>query len=296
MAKTEVAEVKKSEMTGFDYGESAHDGFGDVTINDLSIPFLNVLQSLSPEVEEQTIPGAAAGMILNSVTKEIMPLPIIFQPFYREEIWVNWRPRTAGGGVISRHEPSDPLIQAAIAKNGGSRIPPRGDDKKIIPFKGPDGGELIETYYIYGLILDETGENVEGYGVLAFSSTKIKPQKDWMSAMYTVKGRPPLYAHRAKISTVREKRESGASYNFSIAPFAPTWKDSLINPATEAGIALITQAKSMRDMVINGLARADQSGMGSTHDEETNSNSGGSASGGKGKTRGGASGDDEIPF
>lgn len=291
----ELAEKKGTAVADvYDYGQDAREGFEDISVNDISIPFLNLLQSNSPEVEEQTIPGAVAGAVMNSVTREIMTLPVVFQPIYREQVWVNWRPRREGGGVISRHAPDDQIVLDVIARNGGSRIPPQGDDKKRIPFKGPEGGELVETYYIYGFILDEAGESIDGYGVLSFSSTKIKVQKDWVSAMFTVKGQPPLFAHRAKISTSREKREGGSFFNFAISPFAATWRESLINPSTPVGQNLLTEAKSFREMIMSGLARADTSGM--KADGDTIEGSAESNPGGKGRTRGKVADDDEIPF
>ena len=69
MAGTDVAKAKETGVaaSGFDYGEYSHSGFEGTTVNDLSIPFINVLQPLSPEVTDQTIEGAKAGDLLNSV-------------------------------------------------------------------------------------------------------------------------------------------------------------------------------------------------------------------------------------
>lgn len=261
MAKNEVATTQEAKLpTGYDYGSDAHDGYGDMGLQDLSIPFLNLLQSNSPEVEEPTIPGVAAGLIMNSVTRELVKMPVVFMPLYREEIWVEWKPRNQGGGLLGRYLPQDSLVQDIIKRNGGSRIPPQGDDKKRIPFKTPNGGELVETYYVYGFLLDETGQSIDSYAVISFSSTKIKVQKDWMSSMYMVKGKPPLYANRAKISTARERREGGTFFNFVISPFADTWTESLIPPNQDWGRVLLSEAKTFIEMIQSGKARAADAG------------------------------------
>lgn len=259
MAKNEVAKAGNTAVAAYDYGEDAHGGFEETSIRDLSIPFINLLQSNSPEVEEQTIEGAAAGMLLNSVTGELLKMPLVVQPVYKEEAWVEWIPRNKGGGVAGRHEPTSDIVKQVIEKNGGSRIPPQDSEGKRPPFKMPNGNgnDLVETYYVYCLILNEDGTESDSYCVLAFSSTKIKVQKDWMTAMYTQKGRPPMWANRAKVSTKRQKAEGGSFFNFSIQSFGDTWRDGLIDPSTEAGKHLLSEGKDFRQMIMDGLARPD---------------------------------------
>lgn len=293
MAGKEVAEVKNPAVvpsSGFDYGEYSHAGFEGTTINDLSIPFINVLQSNSPEVEDQLIEGCKAGDLINSVTKEILKQPVIVIPVFKEAAVVEWVPRTKGGGLVDRHELDSQVYKDAIAKNGGSRIPPKDADGKRIPFKSAAGNDLVETYYVYCLILDAESMQTEGYCVLSFSSTKIKVHKDWMTAMYTQKGRPPIFANRCKISTTKQKNDSGTYYNYKIAPMADTWRESLINPGTPEGLALLKEAKEFGDMIEQGLARADFdsiSGTGGDHNEPTGGSQGGAKA---------TDGDDEIPF
>mgnify|MGYP003521273763 CR=1 FL=1 len=290
MAGKEVAETKGTAVasTGYDYGEYSHSGFEGTTINDLSIPFINVLQSNSPEVEDQTIEGCKAGDLINSVTKEILKQPVTIIPVYKEAAVVEWVPRTKGGGLVDRHELDSQIFKDAIAKNGGSRIPPKDADGKRIQFKSPAGNDLVETYYVYCLIMDADGKQTEGYCVLSFSSTKIKVHKDWMTAMYTQKGRPPIFANRCKISTTKQKNDSGTYYNYKISPMADTWKESLINPAED--MPLLKEAKEFGTMIENGLARADFDSLGAGGDDE-------SASAGRGgQSKPMSSDDTDIPF
>lgn len=261
MAGTDVTTKANTAIANsFDYGDYSHAGFEDTKLDDLSIPFINVLQSNSPEVEDQTIEGCKAGDLVNSVTKEILKQPVIIIPVYKEAAVVEWVPRNKGGGIAGRHDLESEEFKQAVAKNGGSRIPPKDAEGKRLPFKSRAGNDLVETYYVYCLILDETGTQTEGYCVLSFSSTKIKVHKDWMTAMYTQKGRPPIFANRCKVSTTKQKNESGSFFNYKISPMADTWRDSLINPSTDEGRALLQEAKEFGEMIQNGLARADFSG------------------------------------
>lgn len=282
MAGKEVAKKENTAVGSYDYGDHAHEGFEGTTINDLSIPFINVLQSNSPEVEEQTIEGAKAGDLLNSVTGEILQQPVIVVPVYKEAAVVEWVPRAKGGGLVDRHELDSEIFKEAIRKNGGSRIPPKDADGRRMPFKSPDGNDLVETYYVYCLILDEEGKESEGYCVLSFSSTKIKIHKDWMTSMYTIKGRPPMYANRVKVSTQKQiQQSSGKSfYNYYIGPMERTWREGLINPQEQAG--LLEEARQFKQMIESGLARAAFETV--TNDED--SSSAGSAT----------AGEDDMPF
>lgn len=255
MAKTDVDTVKNTAVAGsYDYGDYAHEGFEGTKLTDLSIPFINVMQSISPEVEDQTIPGVKAGDLVNSVTKEILRQPLVVIPLEREEIFVEWVPRAKGGGLVDRHLPDSDIVKNVIKNNGGSRLPPKDAEGKRVPFKSPKGNDLIETHYVYALIMNETGDVVEGYCVLSFSSAKIKAYKDWITALFTQKGQPPIFANRAKISTEKVKNEQGTFYIYGIRPFADTWRESLIKP-DEEGMKLLKEAKEMRTMIQDGLAK-----------------------------------------
>lgn len=254
-AKNLVREEEKKIVVTYDYGQDAGLGFEGIESKDLSIPFMNILQKNSPEVEnaEDTGSGAKPGMFLNTVTQELIT-SFVFCPVHREEAFVEWVPRSLGGGFVGLHDPHSDLIQECIKANGGSRIPPKGEDGKRINFRNGKN-ELIETYYLYGLTLTEDGSDVTGFCVLSFSSTKIKPYKNFTSSMFMLRGKPPMFATRARVGTIKQQNDSGSYYNFDIRPLRSDWTQSLINPVAEGG--LIESAKSFRDMVLAGRAKAD---------------------------------------
>jgi len=261
--KTDVAETKNTQVAGvsYDYGEHAHEGFEGTTIADLSIPFIKIMQSNSPEVEDELIEGVKPGDLVNSVSKEIIKQPVIVQPVFKESAVVEWVPRNKGGGIAGRHELDGEMFLDAIKKNNGSRIPPKDADGKRIPFKSPDGNDLVETYYVYCLILDADGNEVEGFCVLSFASTNIKVYKDWLTSMYSLKGAPPMYANRNKISTAKQKNNDGTFFTFAVGPLAENYRASLINPGTAEGKALLEEGREFGKMIDNGLARADHDSM-----------------------------------
>ena len=233
-------------VVAYNYGDEAGAGFEGTKGTDLSIPFLNVLQSNSPQVEDQKPEGAAAGMLFNTVTGELVPVgeSVNFLPVLKQDAYVEWVPREKGGGFVGVYSADAPEVKKAQA----------AQTDKFGKLFTEAGNDLIETHYMYGLLLDESGQSTQGFAVLAFTSTKIKPFRDWTTAMYMVKGRPPIYAFRAKISTIKQKNDKGSYYNFSIAPLGKTWVESLINPQSEAD--LLKEARDFRELVESGVARA----------------------------------------
>lgn len=267
MAKSkEVATIEETGSALYNYEGDSGGGLDDIGSNELSIPFINILQKSSPEVEEGILPGAEPGAFLNTVTQEIIPGTdgFVFIPCHRDEAWVEWVPRVRGGGYVDAHSPDSDLVRGLIAKNGGKRIPPKGSDGKRIPFLSPDKNEVVETYYVYGLLMDPSGESSSGFAVLSFTSTKITKYKNWVTSMKMLAGNPPIFANRAKITTSKESRPGGTSFNFHIAPLKGTWASSLINPQTQRH--LLDEAKAFREMILSGQAKADMSKQESEED------------------------------
>ncbi len=268
-------QVAKTAETGVavihDYGDMKHQGFEDTKVTDLSIPFISVMQSNSVQVEADDHP-AKSGDLVNSVSGEIVTQPLIVQPVHKDHLWAEWVPRSKGGGRGDSHPDDDPMVQAIIKANGGSRIPPEDADGKRNPFKTPDGMDLVETHYIYVLLLDENGAEPLSYAVLPFSSTKIKVQKDWWTNMYTLRGAPPLQANRARVSTTKQTKKGKTFYNFLIRPFGETWMEGLI-PPDEHGIKLIKHGQEFRDMIESGLAKAAVETEDSSENENTDKTS-----------------------
>lgn len=253
--KTEVAQAKNTAVAeAYDYGADAGVGFETKTGADLSIPFINLLQSNSPEVQTSKDGSVRIGMMKNTVTGEYYKSDegFVFLPVHDDSAFVEWVPRIKGGGFVAVHEPGSPEVQAAIKANGGSRIPRKGADGKKIPlYIGTN--ELVETYYMYGLILDDDCETTIGFAVIAFTSTKIKIYRDFITSMMMMRGKPPMYAFRCRITSDIQTNESGTFANFVIKPaIGENWPECLIPPTS----SLFQDGKEFRQKVVSGMARA----------------------------------------
>ncbi len=242
-----VVDPKGTAVVGYDYGEASGEGFEGTASEDLSIPFIGVFQALSPQVSDDNPKGSRPGMLFNTVTRQLHDpeTGIVFLPVHKEVAYVEWVPRDNGGGFVGMHDPNGDIVKAAIADNDG---------QKFGKLKTGEN-DLIETYYMYGLILNEEGTAADGFAVISFTSTKIKPFRDWITAMYTLKGRPPMWANRAVIRSVKQTNKNQQDFfNFQIDPLKDTWGGSLIDP--KANAELLEEARDFRKMVVTGMARA----------------------------------------
>lgn len=255
----EVAKRKGSEVGApYDYGDAAGLGYETFSKDDLSIPFIAVLQSNSPQVENGDPEGSKPGQLFNTVTRELVDGEegMIFQPVYKHHAFVEWVPRDDGGGFVGMHDIDSQVVKDAIADNDGRRF---GKLKT-------NGNDLIETYYVYGFTMSPDGKQQTGYAILSFSSTKIKPAKDWFAAMNMIKKGIPLFANRAVLRTTKQKNTKGTFHNFSIGPMGKSWLESLIDPSKEG--ELLAEAHRFYDMVRTGVAKADFSQQKATGEED----------------------------
>lgn len=264
---TEVAEVdtKSTELDSYDYASMAGEGAGDTNAGDISVPFINLLQPLSPQVSgDSAIDGAKPGDFYNNVTQEIIPgkVGFVFQPCFRDHHYVEWIPKDAGGGFVGRHELGSDAVLAAIENNGGSKY----GALKI------GANDLTETVNFSGLILDPTGTEVVSFAVLSFWSSKLKPLRNiW--TQHTIKRvpfgdkkvAPPLYAWRWLVQSKGDKNKKGQpffNYNIDLQKF-----ENMFPPNGNAVYGgLLKEGQMFMNQVKSGVLRADVSTLQASHE------------------------------
>lgn len=242
-----VAKQQKTDVADYiGYAGMEGAGFENQTSDDYAIPFLQILQALSPQLE--TDGDLRQGMIINTVTGEVFPGKegIAFVPATTRHVYVEWRPREVGGGFVAVHEiDSETVIYCVSTQEFGE-------------YKTPAGNDLIETFYVYGIAFDSEGTPIQS--VLAFSSTKIKKYKAWMTKAKTIQIRltdgrripAPLFAHRYRLRTVNEKNSKGAFHNWEITFDGSNALEARLPPDSE----IVEAAISIREMLDSGKARA----------------------------------------
>lgn len=239
-----------------DYGDDeAGAGFEDMTAEDFSIPFLSILQKGSPEVEEDSpkrIEGAKAGMLINSVTKQLYDGKVGIEVIavHRKHEYIEWIPRNQGGGFVNRFDPTDPFV--IKAKQGG----------KFGKLQVNDGNELAETFNVFALIVREDGTFQRV--LIGFASSQIKKYKDWMTVAQGIQhveegtGRivtPPLYSHVYHLRTAFNQNKKGTWYGWEIT-FKGGDAEKARLPKTHP---LYTVAKEFRNIAVAGKVDVDYS-------------------------------------
>lgn len=239
-----------------DYGDDATTlgvgvapGYENQSSADTMVPFMNLLQPMSKLLENNQ--EARAGMWVNSATGQIAQ-SFYFVPSVTKHEYVEWKPDR--GGYAGRHDVDSAIVQEAI-KQGSF-----GD------YKTKGGNELVETFYVFGVAWSDTMDM--SYVMIAFSSTKIKVYKQWMTqqrsfhvsvpdpadATKVLKKVPPIWAHESLFSSVFiQDNPQGKYWAPKIEPARGSVAKSLISRDAEA----FQMAKMGRDLLAAGSVKAD---------------------------------------
>lgn len=192
------------------FKEDAQKGLEGADKDSFAIPFLKILQPMSPEVTEESVDGAKAGLFINSVSQalhqEVVVIPVAFSRRF-----VQWTPRDQGGGMVGQFTKSE--VEDKVKAGDFVR-----DGRDIVP---KDGTMLKDTRYHYVLMLED---NQWQQAIIAMDSTQIKRSKRWMSMIsqwkMTLHGEtfnPPSYARRYILSSEKEKNDKGTWHSFIVS-------------------------------------------------------------------------------
>jgi len=246
MTTKAVAEKAQAGLPSADVMEmfEADAGQGlDYETSELQIPFIRVIQALSPQIKKsdpQYIAGAAQGDIFNTVTGQHWTGEegITVIPCYQEVKYLKFKPREQGGGFMGELRKDDPDVTRTT----------RSGAKEILP----DGNELVKSDQHYCLILDEDG--IPGFGIVDMKSSSLKVSRRWKTQlkMLTVKNpktgelkTPPLFGTQWKLSVIEESNDMGSWFNWTIAPAGFVTDKETYNAA-----------KAFRESIQSGAAKA----------------------------------------
>ncbi|MCK5604418.1 hypothetical protein KAR91_21185 [Candidatus Pacearchaeota archaeon] len=216
MTKKKNAVVKKDKNLPStmvkDMQADAGKGSEGVDKDSLAIPFLAILQSNSPAVENESPKGAKSGMFMNTITEELYKEATIIPCGFQRK-FVQWQPREDGGAFHGMHNPV--LIDTG-------EIETYRDDKGLLRMKVGDD-ILKDTRIHYVMLLTKSGSYTPA--VLSLSSTQIKKSKRFMSLIRGIefkdeKGKPfnpPSFGNTYTVTTTREKNDMGSWFGVEFA-------------------------------------------------------------------------------
>ena len=232
MAKTEVVKQAGSAVAisdvAPDWLQKGNKGSEDVTGNDMSIPRVDVIQALSPQIKKSDpafIPGANQGDIFNTITghiygNEVTVVPVLF----RREFCV-WKLRTAGGGFAGAFKTE------AEAEQARSQLP------------DPDNYEVSESHQHFSLVID--GERVESV-VLSMAKSRLKTSRQLNTLVQMAEC--DRFAKAYKVSAVEVSGPKGDYWSMKVAPMGYVTKE------------LYEKGKELYELIKAGAADVDRTG------------------------------------
>ena len=246
-------------------------GLKNITMDERKIPFVRILQSNSPELEEggvKYIPNAKAGQFINTASKQLFS-KLIFIPCARDHKYLEYIPRAIGGGFVGVRKPDDDVVVMLRAKQGRFGKLSYNVTKRDNTGQALDGTEIVESFELYGIFIDpET--NAKFRGIASFSSTQISKYSSFLDRAdnfeYALADgsivKPPLYAHKWLMTTGNEKNKKGSFKGYVIGLLAKKEDgsdDVSIKSFIKKSDPLYVQAKEFGRFVEAGQAEVDYS-------------------------------------
>ena len=249
--------------TDIDYSADAGAGLEGADRESYAIPFLAVLQPLSPQVAEETIKGAKAGMLINTVTNDLFERVVVI-PCAFQRRWVRWAPRDTGGGYkgeFNAAEIEELRRTGKVKELDGRLFFPLEDgtvnDKKC--------DRLSDTRNHYVMMMASEKSELCAPAVLALTSTGIKRSKNLLSRIESIKLRrpsdgslytAPSFSHMYEVTTVKESNDKGTWWSPEIVPVGPVTRRELYEMAK----AFHAQVTKGQVTVAHDTAQAPDSG------------------------------------
>lgn len=196
-----------------DLYEAAGQGMETITADDMQIPFLRILQPLSPQLiksDSKFIKGASAGDIFNTVTGDFWEAEEganVLMCAYTTK-FLEFQLRESGGGFMGELDPNDPDIRKTQRVGANEML--------------PNGNELVRSAQFLVLQYDETG--VTNQMICDMKKTQMKIAKQWntrragLKIMHPTKGlfNPPMWAVPWKLTSVQESNDKGSWFNYAV--------------------------------------------------------------------------------
>jgi hypothetical protein len=262
-ASTELAERQTTavaEASTAMFAADAGQGMEGATAESFAIPFLSVLQSNSPQVDEasgQAIEGARAGMFFENVTGRLVSGKpdgggVRFVPCAYRRVFLRWGPRSGEGagfkGELLPEEVAALRARGEIVEVDGRLYFPDADGSiKRAKDGSVQNDRLSDTRNHYVLLLnDEDGSWQQA--LLSLTSTQIKKSKTLMAALASVKMQgpsgmftPPTFANVVRATTLPESNDKGNWFGIRMEIVARVDRAEVY-----------AAAKAFRDSVVKG--------------------------------------------
>lgn len=217
-------------------------GAENVQAEDLVIPRLEIVQSLSPARKENDpayIPGAKEGMLYNNVTRELYGPEVSVIPVFFKKEWLLWKNRDTGGGFRGAFASAEAAAAAKDALEDGDDV------------------EAVDTAQQFCLLVrpDGTAEEI----AVSMSRSKMKVSRKWNSLIRL--GGGDSFSRVYRVKAVPEKNSKNQDF-WNLGVEVVGWSDA----------QLYERAEKLYEQVSKGLVSvsraADETESGDTRGNE----------------------------
>ena len=227
----EEANVVKKEKAGAvaisSFEIDSGKGLGNMSQDDLALPFLKILGQLSPEVNKRDgkyVKGAEPGMIFNSVTGDLYDgaKGIQVVPCHYKLEYIEWRHRGEGSGapVAIHSSASDIMTKTTRDASFKDRL--------------PNGNYIERTASHFVIVNGQTPSTA----LIAMKSTQLKISRKWNSMMAGIrlKGKnglftPASFSHIYQLKTIQQSNDKGTWFGWEVSKIGPVQDTTLYQQA-----------------------------------------------------------------
>jgi hypothetical protein len=197
--------------------QDANRGYEEATKDAFAIPFLRILQDLSPQVKSKMtgyVPGAEPGMIFHTITKELLEsvrvIPCYYSQTFIEFVLREKKNASTGSGFVAAHPADTPLALRTVRDSQGRSIL-------------PNGNQLVDTRQHFVLLVRDDGSCDQA--LISMSSSQIKASKNWMTRSRTPLlhpngsirvAQPPLWARSYVFGVAEQANDKGSWYGWDL--------------------------------------------------------------------------------
>ena len=184
-------------------------GLENITTEDMQIPFIRIIQALSPQLQKDDplyIKGAEQGDIFNTVSQEIYKQDegVVVVPAFFEKKFLEFQLRSSGGGFVRELAADDKDITMTSRENTTELL--------------PNGNELVRTHQ--HLVIAKSADGSIAPSVLDMKKSQLKVSRRWNtlknSARLPSGALMPIYGTAWKVTTVLEANDQGKWFNYKL--------------------------------------------------------------------------------
>jgi len=220
MADKKVAEATASDLIPFDDDLlSAGTGLEEASADDYAIPFLRVLQSMSPQLKKSDgkyIQGAEEGNLFNTVTETVYDgtQGVALIPCAYKKKFIEWVTRENGGGLV------DDSHSASILKQC------KKDDKGRFILE--NGNQIAETAEYYCIVAQDEGAPEQV--LLSLTSSQLGFSRRWNTMLnnarvQNAKGETvpaPMFSYMYNLTTIPQSNDQYSWMGLSVEKSRPS--------------------------------------------------------------------------